>query len=93
MRKYLDIASQNDLKSLNLEYVGLREAARPMAAVSKNYGTGIAKDLEEKAEKLAETESVMDKLHREIEEHTVKRSEIARDSMAVRATLQQLRTE
>ena len=36
---------------------------------------------------------MMDELHRENEEHTAKRSDIARDSMAVRATLQQLRTE
>lgn len=64
-----------------------------MAEASKNYGKGIAKDLEEKAETLADIESLMDKLYRKHEEHTVKTSEIARDSMAVRATLQQLRTE
>ena len=36
---------------------------------------------------------MMAKLHRDNEEHTAKWSELARDSMAVLATLQQLRTE
>ena len=64
MRNHPDIASQNNLRSLKMEYVGLREAARSMAEASKRYGKGLARDLEEKAEKLAEIESMMDKLHR-----------------------------
>lgn len=64
MRKYPDTASQNDLTSRKMEYVGLSESARSMAEASKNYGKGIAKDLGEKAETLAEIDSMMGKRHR-----------------------------
>ena len=43
MRKYNDIASQNDIRSLKMEYVGLRESARSMAEASKNYGKKVSR--------------------------------------------------
>ena len=48
MRENPDIANQNDMISLKMEYVGLRISANSMAEASKNYGRGIAQDLEER---------------------------------------------
>ena len=76
-----------------MEYVGLSISANSMAEASNNYGRGIAQNLEERNETLAEIELIVSKLQQENEEHRQKRSDIARDWMALRTTLQQLKTE
>ena len=50
MRENPDIANQNDMRSLKMEYVGLRNSAKSMADASKNDGRGMAQNLEEKPE-------------------------------------------
>ena len=59
--------------SLKMEYAGLRISANSMAEASQNYGRGIAQNLEERNEKLADIELIVSKLQQEHEEHRQKK--------------------